>query len=224
MRPFWIGAVLTLLVTACAHTSAPKPSVLPPSSAHMGAVNPANIKRVVGKLPAGYEVTTGIPPGASPRLMWGLEAAHMRVEPPRCAALADPGAGRNHSAWGVSGSGAGGVVDSVVVALPGPVDLDQKLVAGCGRWTMTSGHTKAFVRLTDAPHIDAAQTLGMVADIKSSVESRAEIDSRAYTFTAYLGGYYAFTTLTTDPGSAQPALPPRFAADLLVETVSTLRS
>jgi hypothetical protein len=63
-----------------------------------------------------------------------------------------------------------------------------------------------------------------VADIKSSVESGTEIDSRAYTFTAYLGGYYAFTTMTTDPGSALPALPPQFAADLLVKTVSTLRS
>jgi len=190
----------------------------------MGAVNPANIKRVVGKMPADYEVATGIPPGASPRLIWGLEAAHMRVEPSRCAALTDPGTGRNHSAQGVSGSGAGGVVDSVVVSLPGPVDLDHKLVAACGRWTMTSGHTRANVHLTDAPHIDAAQTLGMVVDIKTSVESGAEIDSRAYTFTAYLGSYYAFTTLTVDPGSARPALPPRFAADLLVETVSTLRS
>jgi hypothetical protein len=30
--------------------------------------------------------------------------------------------------------------------------------------------------------------------------------------------------LTTDPGSVHPALPPQFAADLLVKTVSTLRS
>jgi hypothetical protein len=80
------------------------------------------------------------------------------------------------------------------------------------------------VHLNDAPHVDGAETLGMVADIKSSVESGTEIDSRTYTFVAYLGNYYAFTTLTTDPGSALPVLPPQFAADLLVKTVSMLRS
>src|ERR1700727_858212 len=78
----------------------------------------------------------------------------------------------------------------------------------------------AAVGLTDAPRIDGAETVGMVADIRTSVESGTEIDSRAYTFIAYLGDYYAFTTLTTDPGSALPALPAQFAADLLVKTVS----
>jgi hypothetical protein len=226
MRPFWIGAVLTLLVTACGHSPAPKPSASPSPPAHGTAVNPANIKRVVRELPPNYEVTTGIPSGASPRVIWGLEAdaADIRAKPPQCAALADPGNGRNQSAQGVSGSGAGGIIDSIVVALPGPVDLDHNLVAVCGQWTMTAGHTTASVRLTDPPHIDGAETLGMVVDIKSSVESGTETDSRAYTFTAYLGNYYAFTTLTTDPGSALPALPPQFAADLLVKTVSTLRS
>jgi hypothetical protein len=226
MRPFWIGAVLTLLVTACGHSPAPKPSASPSPPAHGTAVNPANIKRVVRELPPNYEVTTGIPSGASPRVIWNLEgdAADIRARPPQCAALADPGNGRNQSAQGVSGSGAGGIIDSIVVALPGSVDLDHNLVAACGRWTMTAGHTTASVRLTDPPHIDGAETLGMVVDIKSSVESGTEIDSRAYTFTAYLGDYYAFTTLTTDPGSALPALPPQFAADLLVKTVSTLRS
>jgi len=110
-----------------------------------------------------------------------------------------------------------------VVALPGPVDLDQGVVAACGRWTVSDGHTTASVRLIDAPRIEGVVTLGMVADTKSSVESGTEIDSRVYTFTAYLGNYYAFTTLTTDPGSALPALPSQFAADLLVKTVSTLR-
>ena len=146
------------------------------------------------------------------------------VKPPQCATLADPGNGRDQSAQGVSGSGTGGIVDAVVVSLPGPVDLDHILVAACGQWSMTAGHTTVSVRLTDPPHIDGAETLGMVADIKTSVESGTEIDSRAYTFIAYLGNYYAFTTLTTDPGSALPALPPQFAADLLVKTVSTLRS
>jgi hypothetical protein len=226
MRPFWIGVMLTLLVTACAHSRAPKPPAAPSSSTHGTTVNPAGIKRMVRELPPDYEVTTGIPSTASPRVIWslGADAAEMRAKPAQCASLADPGNGRDQSAQGLSGSGAGGIIDAIVVALPGPVDLDHDLVAACGQWTMTAGHTTASVHLTDAPRIDGAETLGMVADIKSSVESGTEIDSRAYTFTAYLGTYYAFTTLTADPGSAQPALPPQFAADLLVKTVSTLRS
>ena len=231
MRPFWIGPaatpVLTLLVAGCAHSPAPTPSATPArSSAHGTVVNPANIKRVVRDLPPNYEVTTAIPGGAAPRVIWSLahDASVIRVEPPQCAALADPGSGRDQSAQGVSASGTGGIVDAVVVALPGPVDLDHSLVAACARWTMSDGHTTAGVRLADPPHIDGVETLGMVADTKSSVESGTEIDSRIYTFTAYLGNYYAFTTLTTDPGSALPALPPQFATDLLVKTVSTLRS
>lgn len=226
MRPLWIGVVLTLLVSGCGHSRAPKPPALPSSSAHGAAINPANIKRVVRELPPNYEVSTGIPSSASPRVIWslGADSADTRAKPAQCASLADPGNGRDHSAQGLSASGAGGIVDTIVVALPGPADLDHNLLAACGQWTMTGGHTTASVHLTDAPHIDGAETLGMVADIKSSVESGTEIDSRTYTFTAYLGDYYAFTTLTTDPGSALPALPPQFAADLLVKTVSTLRS
>ncbi|MGO9155793.1 DUF5642 family protein [Mycobacterium sp.] len=231
MRPFRIGPVapyvLTLLVTACAHSPAPTPSATStkPPSAYGSAVNPANIKRVVRELPPGYEVSTGIPSGASPRVIWGLEAG-ARAKPPQCARLADPGNGPDQSAQGVSGSGSGGIVDAIVVFVPGlagPLAPDHDVVAACGQWTMT-GRTSVSVRLTDAPRIDGAETLGMVADIRTSVESGTEIDSRAYTFTAYLGDYYAFTTLTTDPGSALPALPPQFAADLLVKTVSTLRS
>jgi Domain of unknown function (DUF5642) len=229
MRPFWIGPlatpVLTLLVAGCAHSPTPTPSATPAKSpsAHGTVVNPANIKRVVRELPPNYEVTTGIPAGAAPRVIWSL-APDATVKPPQCATLADPGNGRDQSAQGVSASGTGGIVDAVVVALPGPVDLDHNLVAACARWTMSDGHTTAGVRLTDPPHIDGVETLAMVADTKSSVESGTEIDSRVYTFTAYLGNYYAFTTLTTDPGSALPPLPPQFAADLLVKTVSTLRS
>jgi Domain of unknown function (DUF5642) len=223
MRPFWIG-IPAVLLAACAHAPAPAPSAGPAKSptAHNAPVNPGNIKRVVRELPPNYEVTTGIPSGASPRVIWSLEA-DARAKPPHCATLADPGNGRDQTAQGFSGSGTGGIVDAVVVALPGPVDLDRGVVAACGRWTMGDGHTTASVHLIDAPRIDGVATLGMVADTKSSVEAGTEIDSRAYTFTAYLGNYYAFTTLTTDPGSALPALQPQFAADLLVKTVSTLR-
>jgi hypothetical protein len=229
MRPFWIGPlttpVLTLLVAGCAHSPAPASSTTPTRSpsAHSTVVNPANIKRVIRELPPNYEVSTGIPGGAAPRVIWSL-APDATVKPPQCAALADPGDGGDQSAQGVSASGTGGIVDAVVVALPGPVDLDRNLVGACARWTMSDGHTTAAVRLTDPPHIDGVETLAMVADTKSSVESGTEIDSRVYTFTAYLGNYYAFTTLITDPGSALPGLPPQFAADLLGKTVSTLRS
>ncbi len=233
MRPFWIGP-LTLLLgiagsSACGHSPAPASGPAHPSSsapAIGAAVNPANIKRVARDLPPGYEVTAGIPSAASPRVIWRLEA-NGTAKPPQCAILADPGDGRDQSAQGISGSGAGGIVDAVVVSvpgLPGPLALDDDVVAACGQWTLKAGRTSVSVRLTDAPHIDGAATVGMVADIRTSVESGTEIDSRAYTFTAYLGAYYAFTTLTTDPGSPLPTLPPQFAADLLVKTVSTLRS
>ncbi|BCI85956.1 hypothetical protein NIIDMKKI_11620 [Mycobacterium kansasii] len=120
--------------------------------------------------------------------------------------------------------GEGGIVGAVVVAVrPRPVAPGSDVVAGCAQWTMSDGHTSAAIRLIDPPHIDGAPTLAMVADVRTSVESGTEIDSRTYTFIAYLGDYYAFTTLTTDPGSMLPPLPPRFAADLLVKTVSTLR-
>jgi hypothetical protein len=227
MRPFWIGAVAlwALLVAACAQPPAPPPPKSgPPTSAHAMTVNPANIKKVGRELPPGYEVITGIPSGASPRTILELDA-DVVAKPPQCSALADPGTGRDQSAQGVSGSGAGGIVDAVVVALqPGPATLDHNLVAPCGQWTMVGEHATASLRLTDPPHIDGAETLGIVADIRTIVESGSEIDSRAYTFIAYLGDYYAFTTLTTDPGSVLPALTPQFAADLLVKTVATLRS
>lgn len=234
MRPpaFWIGPVVAVSVAACAQSPAPQPP--PPSSsaatsgsaASSGAqatgINPANIRRVARELPAGYEVTRSIPNDASPRLIWGLGAD--AADPPQCGALADPGDGREQTAQGVSGSGPGGIVNAVVVTLsPGPVSLDSDVVAACGHWTGSDGHKTASVGLLDAPHIADAPTVGMVADVRTAVESGTQIDSRTYTFIAYLGGYYAFTTLTTDPGSMLPPLSPEFVADLLVKTVATLR-
>lgn len=237
MRLFRIGpwAILAVLLLSggCARSPAPAHRGSPSSSpSARGAlakpVNPANIKRVGRELPPDDEVTSGVPSAASPRLAWRLPAGPSVVAaaPPQCAILADPGNGRDQAAQGVSGSGAGGIVDAVVVSLPGapgPVALDRDVVAACGQWTMTAARTTVNVSLTDAPTIEDADTLGMVADIRTSVESGTEIDSRAYTFTAYLGEFYAFVTLTTDPGSAHPSLPPQFAADLLVKTVSAVR-
>jgi Domain of unknown function (DUF5642) len=222
MRPFWFGALAAVLVAGCSHPPAHRPSATSSPPAHGSAINPGNIKRVVRDLPPSYEVTSGIPRAASPRAIWGLDS-DATSKPGPCAALADPGKGSDQSAQGLSASGPGGIIDAVVVTLP-DTDLDRDVVDACGQWAMTAAHTTATVRLTDPPYIDGAETVGMIVDIKSSVESGTEIDSRAYTFIAYLGGFYAFTTLTTDPGSALPALPPQFAADLLVKTVSTLRS
>ncbi|OBA57555.1 hypothetical protein A5647_24030 [Mycobacterium sp. 1100029.7] len=223
MRPFWIGAVLMVSLAGCAHSPSHRPSITTSRPAHpAAAVNPANIKRVVRDLPPHYEVSSGIPSGASPRSIWGLDP-DVTSKPAACAVLADPSTGRDQSAQGLSASGQGGIIDTIVVALP-DADLDRNVVDSCGQWTMSAAHTTVDVKLIDPPHIDGVDTVGMAVDVKSAVESGTEIDSRAYTFTAYLGGYYAFTTLLTDPGSALPALPPQFAADLLVKTVSTLRS
>lgn len=231
MRPFWIGPtailVLALLAVGCGQPAPPAPASAPQSSpAHGGAVNPANIRRVGRELPPGYEVTSA-PRAETPRAIWGMGAdvADIAVKPPQCLALADPGNGGDPTAQGISGSGVGGIVDAVVVALPsGPINLDHNIVAACGHWTLDAGRTTVGAALADAPQIDDAETLGIVADVRTSVESGTEIDSRTYTFIAYLGDYYAFTALTTDPGAVQPPLPPQFAADLLVKTVSTLRS
>jgi Domain of unknown function (DUF5642) len=212
--------VVVLLLASCAHPHQPP-------RAHSGStparhVNPANIRRVGRELPPGYEVT-GVSGVAAPQAIWGL-GGHGSATPARCAALADPAGGHGQSAQGISGSGAGGIVYAVVAAAPtGPVALDQSLVAQCRGWTMTSGRATARVHLVDPPRIDGAETLGMATDITTSVEGGNEIGSRANTFTAYLGDYYAFTTLISDPGSPHSPLTPQFAADLLVKTVSALR-
>jgi hypothetical protein len=226
MRPFWIGPTLTVLLVGCAQSPAPTASPASSSSSsaqpvRANAINPANIRRVGRELPPGYEVTN-VPRAASPLVIWGL-GANSAANPSQCMALADPAAGRDQPAQGVSGSGPGGIVDAVVVGVPTGLRLDHNVVPACAQWELTAGRTIVSVGLADAPHIDGAETVGMVADIKAAVEAGSEIDSRAYTFVAYLGDYYAFTALTTDPGSMLPPLSPQFAADLLVKTVSTLR-
>jgi hypothetical protein len=211
--------MLALLTVACANTRQPPPTL---SAIPTARVNPANIKRVGRELPPGYEVS-GVSGVATAPAAWGLREGGAAA-PSRCAALADPAGGHGKSVQGISGSGAGGIVYAVVMAASsGPVELDQSLVAACPQWTMTSGRATARVHLIEPPRIDGVQTLGMAVDTTTPVEGGNEIDSRANTFTAYLGDYYAFTTLVSDPGSPQPPLPPQFAADLLAKTVSALR-
>jgi hypothetical protein len=216
---FWIAAMLASLTVACANTRQPPPT---PSAAPVQQVNPANIKRVARELPPGYELT-GVAGVAAPPAVWGLGADGTSA-PLRCSALADPAGGHGKTVQGISGSGAGGIVYAVVVAVStGPVALDRSLVAACPQWSMTNGRATVRVHLIEPPRIDGVQTLGMAVDTTTSVEGGNEIDSRANTFTAYLGDYYVFTALVSDPGSPHPPLPPQFAADLLAKTVSALR-
>jgi Domain of unknown function (DUF5642) len=215
------GVAVVLLLTSCAHARQPAPT--PSGGTSPRHVDPANIRRVGRELPPGYEVS-GVSGVAAPPAIWGL-GGNGAATPARCAALADPAGGHGQFAQGISGSGAGGIVYAVVVAVPtGPVTLDQSLVIQCREWTMTSGRATARVHLVDPPRIDGAETVGMATDITTSVEGGNEIGSRANTFTAYLGDYYAFTTLISDPGSPHSPLTPQFAADLLVKTVSALRA
>jgi hypothetical protein len=217
---FWAAAMVVPLLAACAHPTQHAPA---PSAGAAGRhVDPANIRRVRREIPPGYEVTT-VSEVTAPPGIWGLGGTGV-ADPPRCAALADPAAGHGQSPQGISGSGPGGTVYAVVVAAPtGPLVLDQSLVAQCRQWSMTGLRAGAHVHLVDAPRIDGAETLGMAAEIVTSVEGGNEIGSRTSTFTAYLGDYYAFTTLISDPGSPDAALTPQFAANLLVKTVSALR-
>lgn len=217
---FWAAAMVFPLLAACAHPSQRPPA--PSAGAAARHVDPANIRRVRRDMPPGYEVTT-VSGVAAPPDIWGLGGAGVAT-PPRCAALADPAGGHGQAPQGISGSGAGGTLYAVVVAAPtGPLALDQSLVAHCRQWGMTGRRASARVHLVDAPRIDGAETVGMVAEIVTSVEGGNEIGSRASTFTAYLGDYYAFTTLISDPGSPDAALTPQFAADLLMKTVSAVR-
>ncbi len=214
------AAAAFLLLAGCAHPaeSPPAPSV----NASARHVDPGNIRRVRRELPPGYEVAP-LADMTAPPSIWGLGAAGVAT-PPRCAALADPAGGHGQRAQGISGSGAGGTVYAVVVAAPtGPVTLDHALVAQCRQWRMTGRRARAHIQLVDAPHIADAETVGMTVEIATSVEGGNEIASQASTFIAYLGDYYAFTTLISDPGSPHAALTPQFAADLLMKTVSAVR-
>jgi Domain of unknown function (DUF5642) len=220
MRLLVVAAVAVLLA-GCAHPADRGPA--PSANPVVRHVDPDNIRRVRRDLPPGYEVR-GVSGVAAPQEIWGVGGAGA-ASPGRCAALADPAGGHGQSARGISGSGAGGTVYAVVVAVPsGSVALDQSLLVVCRQWSLTGKRANARIHLVGPPHIDGAETLGMDAEVTTSVEGGNEIGSRASTFTAYLGDYYAFTTLVSDPGSPNPALTQQFAADLLVKTVAALRS
>jgi hypothetical protein len=170
------------------------------------------------ELPHGYEVAALSGP-AAPVALWGLGST-WTADPPPCGALADPASGAA-TTRGWSASGAGGIVYAVVAA--STATPDPALIDDCGQWTVSAGHTGASVGFVPAPTIDGAATVGLSTATTTVVEGGTETHSHAATFTAYLGGYVAFVTVVSDPGSPNPALGQQFASDLLVKTVSALR-
>ncbi len=220
MRRFGFILVVLCVVTACGQPgTSPATSTAEPSRAE--SVNPANISRARGELPAGYEVADVAGP-ASPVAFWGFGPGWV-TEPAGCGVLAGPATdGATTRGW--SGSGPGGIVHTVVIGSPtAPVTFDPAVLAECGQWTVMSGNTTGTVNLIEAPPIDGATTVGMATVAKTVVEGGTETTSSASTFSAYLGDYLAFVTVVTDPGSPNPPLGQEFAADLLVKTVSALR-
>ena len=215
VRVFAWYAAVAFCVAGCASGSGPPTAT---SAAPSGQVNPANIERVQGELPAGYEVAD-MSGRAAPLAFWGF-GPDWTAEPPQCGALADPVAdGASTRGW--SGSGVGGIVYAVVT---GPqVPFDPALIAECGRWTLASGHTTGTVTLVPAPTVYGAATVGMATEATTVVEGDTHTSSRAHTVTAYLGDYLAFVTVVTDPGSPKPVLGQDFASALFVKTLSALR-
>lgn len=219
-----IVCLLALWLAGCAAQPdpAPAPSSSPGVSRSAGPVDPANIKRIRPALPAGYEIAELSGPLSAAGL-WGFGSG-WTATPPQCAALADPAPG-DRDARGYSASGPGGTV-YVVVAVPRQGIPDAGLIGECGRWAMVFAHTMGDVTLapmSEAPHIDGADSIAMTVTTRTVVESGTETDGQATTAQAYIDGYVAFVTLVTDPGSPHPPLDSHFVGDLLVSTVSALR-
>lgn len=168
-------------------------------------------------MPIGYEVADAVGV-ASPADIWGFRTG-WTAEPPQCATLVEPAAGG--SAQGLSGSGDGGLLYVVVVA--GSAAWDSALTAQCAHWQMAYGRSSATAELVPAPRIEGVDTVGVSATIRTVVESGRETETRAQTFSSYLGEHVVFVTLVVDPASPHPPLPPQAAADLLVKSVAALR-
>jgi hypothetical protein len=207
------------LCAACSPSDAPRsPAGSPESSARAAAINLADVARVRGDLPAGYEVADLVG-RAAPLAFWGFGPQWV-ADPPQCGVLSDPPVdGATVRGW--SGSGPGGIVYVVAAAALGAPD--PALIGECGTSTLTAGHTSGTVTTVEAPAIEAATTLGVRTEATTVVEGGTETHSHADTFTAYFEGYAAYVTVVTDPGSSAPVLGAGFAAALLVKTVSALR-
>lgn len=214
-------AVVALCVAACGQPPGPTATSPAAPSNPPVHVQPANIAKVRGDLPTGYEVAD-IAGRAAPAARWGFGPG-WTADPPQCAALADPVTdGAVTRGW--SASGGGGIVNAVVTGSPGAsVGLDHALIAECAQWNLSAGHTSGNVTFTAAPDIDGVATVGLSTAITTVVEGGTQTRAHADTFIAYLGDYVAFVTVVTDPGSPNPPLGQDFAAEFLVKTVSALR-
>jgi hypothetical protein len=208
------------LCAACGASDAPRPATgSPEPSSRPSAINLADVARVRGDLPAGYEIADLVG-RAAPLAFWGFGPQWV-ADPPQCGALSDPPVdGATIRGW--SGSGQGGIV-YVVAAVTGDTVVDPAVLGECGTSTLTAGHTSGTVTTVEAPAIDAATTLGLRTETTTVVEGGTETHTHADTFVAYLDGYVAYVTVVTDPGAAGPALRADFASGLLVQTVVAIR-
>lgn len=217
MRVFASWLAVAAGVAACSPVQVPAPTEATSPSAARAGVDPMRVERVRSDLPTGYEFTP-LPARAAPIALWGL-GPQWTADPASCAGLGDPAGDGPVHGW--SASGPGNIVYAVVAATG--VGLDQAALDACGTWTLSAGHTAGVVTVVDPPVVEDAQTLGLSAEVTTTVEGGTETRSHAQTFVAYLSDHAAYVTVVTDPGSSAPALGPGFASDLLVKTVAALR-
>jgi uncharacterized protein DUF5642 len=206
-----------IAIVMCAACGQPGPPAAPSSSVVPTTFNAARIDRVRSRLPAGYEFGR-LSDRTAPADFWGFGQG-WTADPPPCAGLANPAGDAVTRGWSASGSG--GIVYAVVA--DASVELDSTLRDACATWTLTAGPTTGAIALEGPPTIDGATTLGMAADVTTTVEGGTETHSHADTFVAYLGDHVAYVTVVTDPGASGAALGPGVASDLLVETVAAIR-
>jgi hypothetical protein len=219
MRVF-ASCIAVALCAACGQATAPESAPAPaPSTSVVFTVTPSNVLRARTTLPPDYELSA-LPADATPTALWGI-GQNWTSEPPDCAGTVTPIAA-DVPVNGWSASGPGGIV--YAVAAEADVGTGPAIPVGCATWTMSTDHTDAVVAFADAPAIAGATTLGLTTDMTSKVEAGTETHSRAETFVAYLGAYVAYVVIVTDPGASGPPLDPGFASNLLVETVSAIRS
>lgn len=216
VRLRWFTLLAVVAAAACSAPSHPPASPSSPAG-QSDRINPANIRRLHGSFPPGYEIAE-LSGDSSPAHFWGLRPG-WTARPAECGRLADPAGG---APQGLSGSGSGGIIYVVVAAASSPAP-GADLLESCRRWTMASGRTSATVNRVAGPVIENAETVGMATDSRTVVEGGTETGVHATTATAYLGDHVAFVTVVTDPGSGPSDLPPDFASTFLVLAVATLR-
>lgn len=205
------------LCAACGAPAAPPPPGQPTPAAPLRLDLDA-VGRARDALPAGFEFSAP-PKRVSPLALWGF-GDPWSVSPPQCAGLVDPAVSPS-SVRGWSASGPGTIVYAIAASLPTAPDEETR--AACPSFTVAAGHTSGTVAQVPAPDVPSATTLGLRAETATVVEGGTETHSQADTFAAHLGDTVVYVVVRTDPGAADGALGPGFAADLLRRTVSAIR-